>query len=52
MRIGNYFKYFLGIFILFVTGLMGGNIIWTSIEIGLMYTLLDYFDGRNTPRGT
>ena len=46
-------KYIVGIGVLFMTGLMGGNIIWTSIEIALFYSILEFFEGGGQPpRGT
>ena len=46
-------KYVVGIGVLFMTGLMGGNIIWTSIEIALFYSILEFFEGGGRPpRGT
>ena len=46
-------KYVVGIGVLFMTGLLGGNIMWTSIEIGLFYSILEFFEGGgHPPRGT
>ena len=34
-------------------GIIGGDIMMTSLEIGVCFALLDWInDGRNTPRGT
>jgi hypothetical protein len=46
-------RYPIGIIILSVTGILGGDIFMTSIEIGIMYALLDWItNDHNTPRGT
>jgi hypothetical protein len=47
-------KYILGIAILLFVGIAGGNLIWTSIEIGLVYGIIDMLDegGPRGPRGT
>ena len=38
-------KYVIGIGVLFFVGLMGGNIFWTSIEIGFVYGLIQALEG-------
>tara|TARA_B100000959_G_C14552694_1_gene448336 strand:- start:55 stop:210 length:156 start_codon:yes stop_codon:yes gene_type:complete len=46
-------KYMIGIGILFFVGLTGGNMFWTSIEIGLVYGLIEALEnGPRPPRGT
>ncbi len=47
-------KYTLGIAILLFVGLAGGNLILTSIEIGLVYGIIAMLDeeGPGGPRGT
>jgi len=53
----NYFRikarYPIGITLLGIMGIIGGDIMMTSLEIGVCFALLDWInDGRNTPRGT
>jgi len=50
----NMIKYTLGIVILLFVGLAGGNLILTSIEIGLVYGIIAMLDeeGPGGPRGT
>ena len=46
-------RYPIGIAILGFTGIMGGDVFMTSIEIGICFALLDWVNGgHNTPRGT
>lgn len=45
----NFLRYGAGVMVLFWVGLSGGNIFLTSIEIGVAYTILDYFDQRFPP---
>ena len=45
----NFLRYGAGVMVLFWVGLSGGNIFLTSIEIGIAYTILDYFDQRFPP---
>jgi hypothetical protein len=50
-------KYIIGIFVLLFVGFAGGNIVWTSVEISIAYTLLDMIENGpkppgGTPRGT
>jgi len=46
-------RYILGISILLFVGLTGGSILWTSIEIGLIYSIIDMLQGPpQGPRGT
>ena len=47
-------KYILGISILLFVGLTGGNLFWTSIEIGLVYGIIDMLQEGppQGPRGT
>jgi len=53
----NFFRikviYPIGITLLGIMGIMGGDIMMTSIEIGVGFAILDWInDGHNTPRGT
>tara|TARA_B110000495_G_C22795344_1_gene464717 strand:- start:340 stop:486 length:147 start_codon:yes stop_codon:yes gene_type:complete len=46
-------KYIVGILILTIIGFTGGNIMFTAIEIGVVYSILEMSeDDNNTPRGT
>ena len=46
-------RYPIGIAILGFMGLLGGDIMMTSLEIGICFALLDWINGgHNTPRGT
>ena len=46
-------RYPIGIAILSFIGIMEGDVMMTSIEIGICFALLDWInDGHNTPRGT
>ena len=45
----NFLRYGAGVMVLIWVGLSGGNIFLTSIEIGVAYTILDYFDQRFPP---
>ena len=46
-------RYPIGIAILSFIGIIGGDVMMTSIEIGICFALLDWInDGHNTPRGT
>ena len=45
----KYLKYATGVMVLFWVGLTGGNIFLTSIQIGIAYTILDYFDSNTPP---
>jgi hypothetical protein len=46
-------KYIIGILILIIIGFTGGNIIFTAIEIAVIYSVLDvYDDGGPRPPGT
>ena len=46
-------RYPIGIAILGFMGLLGGDIMMTSLEIGICFALLDWVNsGRDTPRGT
>ena len=46
-------KYVIGVGVLFFVGLMGGNLIWASIEIGFVYGLIEVLENnRRPPRGT
>ncbi len=44
-------KYTLGIAILLFVGLAGGNLILTSIEIGLVYGIIAMLDEEGPPQG-
>ena len=47
-------KYVTGIYILLFVGFAGGNIMWTSIEIAIAYSLVEWIQngGPRPPRGT
>jgi|TARA_B110000263_G_C15309044_1_gene511990 hypothetical protein len=46
-------KYIVGVLILTIIGFTGGNIMFTAIEIGVVYSILEMSeDDNNTPRGT
>ena len=46
-------RYPIGIAILGFMGLLGGDIMMTSLEIGICFAHLDWVNGgHNTPRGT
>ena len=47
----NMIKYTLGIAILLFVGLAGGNLILTSIEIGLVYGIIAMLDEEGPPQG-
>ncbi len=42
-------KYSTGIIILIVVGLTGGDIIWASIQIGVIYGAIEWIDDRSPP---
>ncbi len=53
----NYFRikarYPIGITLLGIMGIIGGDIMMTSLEIGVCFALLDWItNDHNTPRGT
>lgn len=48
----NILRLIAGVGVLIAVGLTGGNILLTSLQIGIAYTVLDHFDNTNTPRGT
>ena len=47
-------KYVTGICILLFVGFAGGNIMWTSIEIAIAFSLVEWIQngGPRPPRGT
>ena len=46
-------RYPIGIAILSFIGIIGGDVMMTSIEIGICFALLDWItNDHNTPRGT
>ena len=46
-------KYIVGVLILTMVGFTGGDIIFTAIQIAVVYSILEMCeDDNNTPRGT
>ena len=46
-------RYPIGIGVLSFIAIIGGDIMMTSLEIGICFALLDWINGgHNTPRGT